>query len=200
MQVSGETATINCVADAVEKYRIGYVSEDRKREGLVLMHSVIENVGMTVWRQLSKSKVFLGNTRIQNHVEPYIQKLAVKTPSLNQIVNNLSGGNQQKVSVAKWLAAGVNILIIDEPSVGIDIKTKAYLHELIRELADNEHTAILLISSDMPEMITLADRIVVMNDFRVMGEIDNTHDYDPMSEKIMNMIHHEISLPAQAMS
>ena len=82
----------------------------------------------------------------------------MRTPSLAPIVGNLSGGNQQKISVAKWLAAGVRILIVDEPTVGIDIKTKAYIHELLRQLAD-EGTAILLITSDMPEMITLADRI-----------------------------------------
>jgi len=195
IKIGGERATIRNVADAVEKYHIGYVSEDRKREGLVLMHSVIENVGMTVWRQLSKVNAMLTNRIIRRHVEPYIEKLEVKTPSLNQYVNNLSGGNQQKVSVAKWLAAGVNVLIIDEPSVGIDIKTKAYLHELIRALADNENTAILLISSDMPEMITLADRIVVMNDFRVMGQLQNTRDYNSMSEGIMNLIHRDQDAP-----
>ncbi|MBX2837573.1 MAG: sugar ABC transporter ATP-binding protein [Gammaproteobacteria bacterium] len=189
IEVNGEPAVINSVADAVEKYHIGYVSEDRKQEGLVLMHSVIENVGMTVWGRLSKAKALLTNKTIRRQVSPFIRKLEVKTPSLNQTVNNLSGGNQQKVSVAKWLAAGVNILIVDEPSVGIDIKTKAYLHELIRELAEDENTAILLISSDMPEMITLADRIVVINDFRVMGDIDNTRDYDAMSERIMALIH-----------
>ena len=157
------------------------------------MHSVIENVGMTVWGPLSKARALLTNKTIRKHVEPFIRKLEIKTPSLNQNVNNLSGGNQQKVSVAKWLAAGVNILIIDEPSVGIDIKTKAYLHELIRELADDESTAILLISSDMPEMITLADRIVVIDDFRVKGDFDNTREYDSMSEAIMTLIHQDKS-------
>ena len=89
-----------------------------------------------------------------------------------RLVGNLSGGNQQKISVAKWLAAGVRILIVDEPSVGIDIKTKAYLHELLRDRLADQGTAILLITSDMPEMITLADRIVVMDDYRIKGELD----------------------------
>lgn len=193
IEVDGKTATINTVADAVDKYHIGYVSEDRKQEGLVLMHSILENVGMTVWHRLSKARALLTNKTIRTHVEPFINKLEVKTPSLNQYVNNLSGGNQQKVSVAKWLAAGVRILIVDEPSVGIDIKTKAYLHELLRELADTEKTAILLISSDMPEMITLADRIVVINDFVLKGDIDNTRNYDVMSESIMSLIHRDLS-------
>ena len=114
---------------------------------------------------------------ISNKVDPYIRKLEVKTPSNYQIISNLSGGNQQKISVAKWLAAGTDILIIDEPTVGIDIKTKAYLHELIIKLADNG-TSIILISSDMPEMISLADRIVVMKDFKVNGIVENDRDYD----------------------
>ena len=104
------------------------------------------------------------------------------------MVGNLSGGNQQKISVAKWLAAQVEILIVDEPSVGIDIKTKAYLHELIRELAD-QGTSILLITSDMPEIITLADRIIVMDEFVIKGDLPNNRDYEEMSTGIMNLIH-----------
>ena len=114
----------------------------------------------------------------------------MRTPSLDAVVGNLSGGNQQKISVAKWLAAGVRVLIVDEPSVGIDIKTKAYLHELLRQLSD-EGTAILLITSDMPEIITLADRIVVMDGFRVKGETRNDRNYARMSEAIMSHIHDE---------
>jgi ribose transport system ATP-binding protein len=125
---------------------------------------------------------------VRAHVSPVIAKLEVRTPSLAQIVGNLSGGNQQKISVAKWLAAGVRILIVDEPSVGIDIKTKAYIHELLRRLAD-QGTAILLITSDMPEMITVADRIVVMDDYRIKGELENSRRYTEMSEGIMALIH-----------
>ena len=104
------------------------------------------------------------------------------------MVGNLSGGNQQKISVAKWLVAQVEILIVDEPSVGIDIKTKAYLHELIRELAD-QGTSILLITSDMPEIITLADRIIVMDEFLIKGDLPNNRNYEEMSTGIMNLIH-----------
>jgi ribose transport system ATP-binding protein len=190
VRVDGKPATIKSVADAVAKHRIGYVSEDRKSEGLVLIHSVLDNVGMPIWRRLAWAKTMLTNKTVQTHTVPFIEKLEVRTPSLQQHVGNLSGGNQQKVSVAKWLAAEVEILIVDEPSVGIDIKTKAYLHELLRELSDRG-TAVLLISSDMPEMISLADRIMVMSGYRLKGEINNTRDYDEMSEKIMNVIHQE---------
>ena len=188
IRIAGEPAEIANVAEAVHRHRIGYVSEDRKGEGLVLIHSVLENAGIPLWRRLAKATGFLIDRRIQTEVEPFIRRLEVRTPSLAQIVGNLSGGNQQKISVAKWLAAGVQLLIIDEPSVGIDIKTKAYLHALIRDLSDGG-TAILLITSDMPEMITLADRIVVMNDYRIRGEIVNSRDYEAMSESIMGLIH-----------
>ncbi len=186
--VAGRPERIADVADAVHRCKIGYISEDRKQEGLVLTHSVLQNAGITVWRGLANRLRLLGDRTVRSHVLPFIRKLEVRTPSLAQTVSNLSGGNQQKISVAKWLAAGARILIVDEPTVGIDIKTKAYIHELLRQLAD-EGTAILLITSDMPEIITLADRIVVMDDYRIKGDIINDRSYAPMSERIMHLIH-----------
>ena len=188
VKIDGETVTIGSVADAIHRHRIGYVSEDRKQEGLILMHTVLENAGITVWRRLASRLGLVADGAVRKAVEPHIRKLEVRTPSLSQLVGNLSGGNQQKISVAKWLAAGVRVLIVDEPSVGIDIKTKAYLHELLRQLSD-AGTAVLLITSDMPEMVTLADRIVVMDRYRIKGEITNDRDYPRMSEAIMHLIH-----------
>ena len=100
----------------------------------------------------------------------------------------MSGGNQQKVSLAKWLVAQTDILIIDEPTVGIDIKTKVELHELVAQIA-RQGVAILLISSDMAEMITLADRILVLHDFAIAGELRNDHRYETTSTAIMDRIH-----------
>ncbi|WP_148640221.1 sugar ABC transporter ATP-binding protein [Aureimonas sp. AU20] len=188
VEVAGEAVTIRNVAEAIHRHRIGYVSEDRKGNGLVLAHSVLDNAGIAVWRPLSGLFGFLTDGRVRRAVQPFISKLEVKTPSLSQTVGNLSGGNQQKISVAKWLAAGVKILIVDEPSVGIDIKTKAYLHDLLRELAD-AGTAVIVITSDMPEMISLADRILVMDGYRLRGEIRNDGVYEHMSEAIMGFIH-----------
>ncbi|HWL68879.1 MAG TPA: sugar ABC transporter ATP-binding protein [Geminicoccus sp.] len=188
--IDGQPAAIGSVAEALNRFGLGYVSEDRKQEGLVLAHSVLDNAGIAVWSKLAGFLGFLKNGQIRERVLPAIERLEVKTPSLAQQVGLLSGGNQQKVSVAKWLAAGVRILIIDEPSVGIDIKTKAYLHELIRTLADGG-TSILLITSDMPEMITLADRIAVMDGYRLTGTLVNDRDYRRMSQGIMNLIHGE---------
>lgn len=188
VRVKGEVARIGSVAVARDRYRIGYVSEDRKGEGLILIHSVLENAGITLWQRLANAAGFLTRRKVEKEALPSIRKLEVKTPNLDQIIGNLSGGNQQKVSVAKWLAAGVEILIVDEPSIGIDIKTKAYLHQLLRDLSD-QGTAILLITSDLPEMITLADRIAVMNGFAITGELPNSRDYGQMSSAIMDLIH-----------
>jgi ribose transport system ATP-binding protein len=188
VRVKGEVARIGSVGAARDRYRIGYVSEDRKGEGLILIHSVLENAGITLWQRLANAMGFLTRRKVESEALPSIRKLEVKTPNLDQIIGNLSGGNQQKVSVAKWLAAGVEILIVDEPSIGIDIKTKAYLHQLLRDLSD-QGTAILLITSDLPEMITLADRIAVMNGFAITGELPNSRDYGQMSRAIMDLIH-----------
>ena len=186
--INGKKTAIDSPKSALEKFKIGYISEDRKKEGLILIHNVLDNTSITIWSQIKKAAGLVTDGMIANKVNPYIRKLEVRTPSNYQIISNLSGGNQQKISVAKWLAAGTDVLIIDEPTVGIDIKTKAYLHELIINLADNG-TSIILISSDMPEMISLADRIVVMKDFKVNGIVENDRDYDVVSSKIMEFIH-----------
>jgi ribose transport system ATP-binding protein len=188
VEVAGQAAVIPDVTTALHRYRIGYISEDRKGEGLILIHDVASNVGITIWRRLAGLLGWLGEGRVRRAVRPLTEKLEVRTPSLRQRVGNLSGGNQQKVSVAKWLAAEVDILIVDEPTVGIDIKTKTDLHELVWQLA-HDGKAVLLISSDMPEMVALADRIVVMGGFRVLGEVPNDHDYRRMSGAIMAHIH-----------
>ncbi len=188
VSVAGSPVTIRSVAQALHDHKIGYVSEDRKNEGLILIHSVLDNTGITLWRRLSGRLGWLRDITMRKHTEPVISRLDVRTPSLSQIVENLSGGNQQKISVAKWLAAKVDILIIDEPTVGIDINSKAYIHELIRDLAGTG-TSILLITSDMPEMVAVADRILVMAEFAIQGEITNSRDYDSVSKEIMSYIH-----------
>ena len=185
--VGGRPVVIGSVAEAL-RLGIGYVSEDRKAEGLVLMHSVLANAGITIWQKLAGALGLLRDATVAAQVSPVLRKLEVKTPSLDQTMGNLSGGNQQKVSVAKWIAAGVKLLIIDEPSVGIDIKTKAYLHDLIHELAE-QGTAVLLITSDLAEMVDVADRIVVMDGYRVHGEVENDRNYERVSTAIMGHIH-----------
>lgn len=186
--VAGTATNIGSAADALHQFGIGYVSEDRKQEGLILLHSVLGNVGITMWRKIAQRFGLLRDQTLIDVTTPVLQRLEVKTPSIHQTIGNLSGGNQQKVSVAKWIAAGVKLLIIDEPSVGIDIKTKAYLHDLIHEIAANG-TAVLLITSDMPEMVDVADRILVMADFEIKGAVENDRNYERVSRAIMGYIH-----------
>jgi ribose transport system ATP-binding protein len=189
--VDGASVRIRDEQEALERYGIGYVSENRQTEGLILSHSVQTNVAITVWRRLKNALGWVSGRKEREEVRPFVARLEVRTPSLDQAVGNLSGGNQQKVSLAKWLAAQTRILIVDEPTVGIDVKTKHELHSLIWDLA-GQGLAILLISSDLPEMIHLADRVLVMKDRRIVGEVVNTHRYDESSEAIMRLIHTEL--------
>ena len=188
IRLKGALVSIKDVSNAVRRHRVGYISEDRKNEGLILAHPVRGNIAITVWRRIASRLGFLNRRSEERVAAPLSRKLDIKTPSLEQHVGKLSGGNQQKVSIAKWLAAGVDVLIVDEPTVGIDIKTKTAIHELIAEIT-RAGVSVLLISSDMPEMITLADRILVMRDFALVGEIENERRYDSMSRRIMTFIH-----------
>jgi ribose transport system ATP-binding protein len=196
--VRGAPTRIRDMHEALNRYRIGYISEDRKQEGLILMHSIQSNIAITIWNRLAGFLGLLGARKERNAVTPFARRLEIRAPSLDRAVGNLSGGNQQKVSIAKWLAANVDILIVDEPTVGIDIKTKTYIHELLGEIA-GDGVSVLLISSDMPEMIAVADRILVMHDFRIVGEVANDHRYETVSKAIMGHIHAvEAAAPAAA--
>ena len=184
VRVRGVITHIKSFREALEKHRFGYVSEDRKQEGLILLHAVRANTSITIWRRLRSFGQWITRSKEDAAILPALRQLDVRAHSLSQSVGTLSGGNQQKVSIAKWLAAKAEILIIDEPTVGIDIKTKSALPDLIWDLAANGKS-ILLISSDMPEVIRLSDRILVMRNHAIVGELPNTHQYDEMSEAIM---------------
>jgi ribose transport system ATP-binding protein len=160
---------------------------DRKREALMGVLGVRVNASVQSLRRFCTFGL-LRRRAERAAVQSLIDQLEIRTPWLDQPVEFLSGGNQQKVSVAKWIAAGVKLLIIDEPTVGIDIKTKAYLHDLIHELAE-QGTAILLITSDMPEMVDVADHILVMSGFAIKGEVENDRNYERVSQAIMGFIH-----------
>ncbi len=170
--VKGRPAHIRSVHDALHRHGIGYVSENRKEDGLILGASVTTNIAITVWSKLvGRIPGFFSPRREVERSREMIDRLEIRTPSPAQTVANLSGGNQQKVSIAKWLVAGCDILIIDEPTVGVDVGAKAYIHELIWKMASEQGKSILLISSDMPEMISLARRILVFRQFRIAGEL-----------------------------
>ena len=191
VKVHGQATSIRSVRQALRKHRIGYVTENRKEEGVFLEQSITRNIAVTVWSTLEKTFGFVSGKKERELVESYVRDLDIRISSQEQLAGQLSGGNQQKVSLAKWLAAKTQILIIDEPTVGIDVRTKRAFYDLIWRLAD-EGLAILLISSDLAEMITLADRIAVMDRFAITGEVENTHDYDSMSQSVIRLIHAEL--------
>ena len=130
---------------------------------------------------------FLSPKKEQETAEMFRKELQIKTPSLKQYVRNLSGGNQQKVALSKGLAVDPDILIIDEPTVGIDVKTKAEIHRIMYDITE-KGKSVICITSDMPELVQIADRIIVFRDGRIAGELINDKDYDHMSKEIMNLI------------
>lgn len=166
--LSGQVVTIHRPDEAIAR-GIGFAPEDRKREGLVPVRSVLENASMAILRQLTRFHfVRKGLERIV--ATRFVERLRVRTPSLEQEVGKLSGGNQQKVVLARWLAAKPKVLILDEPTRGIDVGAKVEIYHLIDELA-NEGLGIMLISSELPEILGLSDRIYVMQNGRITGEL-----------------------------
>jgi L-arabinose transport system ATP-binding protein len=166
--VDGREVSIKDPAAAI-RHGIGLAPEDRKREGLILIRSVIENASLAILQRLTRFGFVRRRMERRIGME-YVTRLAVKTPSLDQEVGKLSGGNQQKVVLARWLAARPKVLILDEPTRGIDVGAKAEIYRLIDELA-GEGLGIMLISSELPEIIGLSDRIYVMQNGRITGEL-----------------------------
>jgi len=187
--VRGERACIRNVADSLERYGIGYVTENRKEEGLLLQSAVSTNITITVWpRIVNRLTRAISRSKEVAITRGMIDNLSIRATGPNQKTEDLSGGNQQKVCISKWLAADCDILIIDEPTVGVDIGAKEQIHQLIWDLAKTRRKAIILISSDMPEIIRIASRILVFRDRRVAGEIsgvdDGTRTYAEVSAAI----------------
>jgi len=171
--LNGKKIKVKSIGDSLYKYRIGYVTENRKEEGLLLYSTIQTNIGITIWPKIAGRILrFIDSKKERNHAQNMVELLDVKTTGLDQLVQKLSGGNQQKVSIAKWLGAECDIIIFDEPTIGVDVGAKGYIHELIFNLAQMEGKSIILISSDMPEIIKLANRIYVFRDKKIIGEIE----------------------------
>ncbi|HIS04220.1 MAG TPA: sugar ABC transporter ATP-binding protein [Candidatus Pullichristensenella avicola] len=179
--VRGEKVSIRNTVDAL-KCGMGFVPEDRKEQALILKMSVEENTSLAALRSVSKNW-FIRPAQEKALAEEYVQKLKVKTPSLAQKVLNLSGGNQQKVVIAKWMATHPTILILDEPTRGIDVGAKKEIHALMSQMAQ-EGVAIIMISSELPEVLGMSDRIYVMHEGRLKGQIKRE---DASQEIIMKM-------------
>lgn len=168
IEINGRPVTIRSPMDAVA-HGIGYLSEDRKRFGLALGLTVKENAVLATYETFEKAG-FIDSGRVERITADYVDKLKIKTPSLEQLIRNLSGGNQQKVVVAKWLIRNSDILIFDEPTRGIDVGAKSEIYTLMNELAA-QGKSIIMISSELPEILRMSDRVVVMCEGRITGEL-----------------------------
>ena len=184
--INGEKVTINSPQDAV-RCGIGYLSEDRKRYGIVVQKTVAENSTMACLQNYM-SGLFINKRAEKKVAQEYVESLATKTPSVDQLVVNLSGGNQQKVVIAKWLINDCDILIFDEPTRGIDVGAKNEIYKLMNKLA-SEGKSIIMISSEMTEILRMSDRIVIMCEGRKTGEV---RIEEATQEVIMNMATREI--------
>jgi ribose transport system ATP-binding protein len=166
--VRGKFRRIKKPRDAIAA-GIGFLTEDRKTEGLVLKMSVGENITLTTLKDFTRL-FHLDHWKEQKIIGDYIGKLAIKTPSPKQLANNISGGNQQKIVLAKWMLSRCDVLIFDEPTRGIDVGAKIEVYNIINQLA-KEGKAIIVITSEIPELLGISDRILVMARGRISGEL-----------------------------
>src|SRR5690606_27970143 len=180
IRVHGKPVRIAGPEQAV-RLGIGYLPEDRKRHGLMLEQDVAFNVLMSSLRRVRGPLGWLHKGRGRAVTQGYIDPLRIKTPSTRTLVKNLSGGNQQKIVIAKWLARDCDVLIFDEPTRGIDVGAKEEIYRLLNDLAA-QGKAVMVISSELPEVLRLSHRIVVMSQGRVTGYLDND---EADQEKVM---------------
>ena len=167
--VHGKQVRIPHPARAAD-YGIGYLSEDRKRYGLMMNLTVADNIAISALQDRFTSGGFVRGSAIGAAAREQVELLGVRTPSVRQLVANLSGGNQQKVVIAKWLTKDCDILIFDEPTRGIDVGAKDEIYQLLNQLA-KAGKSIIMISSELPEVLRMAHRVIVMSEGRVTGEL-----------------------------
>ena len=179
--IHGRKVAINTAADGVRN-GIGYLSEDRKQFGLLLEQDIKQNAVMAAMKDFNIGG-FILDGRIRTVGEEYSRRLRVKTPSVNQLLGKLSGGNQQKVVIAKWLIRNCDVLIFDEPTRGIDVGAKEEIYELLEQLC-GQGKAILMISSELPEVLRMSHRIAVMAHGHITGFLDNE---EATQENIMEL-------------
>ena len=182
MKIDGKEVHINTIKDAIE-HKIAYVTEDRKGNGLVLSNPIKINTTLANLKEVSSKGIIDKDKEYQVAVE-YKDKLKTKTPSVEQNVGNLSGGNQQKVLLAKWMFADPDILILDEPTRGIDVGAKYEIYCIINDLVA-EGKSVIMISSELPEVLGMSDRIYIMNASRMVGELNSE---EATQEAIMSSI------------
>ncbi|MFO7322381.1 MAG: sugar ABC transporter ATP-binding protein [Chloroflexota bacterium] len=167
---NGQPIRLSSPSDAI-RAGIAYVSDDRKRDGLVLIRSANENIALPSLSRRTNGKILIDEKTERSFVHHLIDRLAIKVTHRSQKVNNLSGGNQQKIVVGKWLGMEPQILIVSEPTRGIDVGSKSEIHHILRDLA-NQGVGIVMVSSELPEILGMSDRILVMAEGRIVAEMD----------------------------
>lgn len=182
IKINGTPVKIKKPSDAMQA-GIGLITEDRRGNGIFGCLSIKDNVGVSVYNKYLKAGFVLDHKRINGVVDDSIKKLRIKTPSMKEHIANLSGGNQQKVIVARWLANDPDILIMDEPTRGIDVGAKHEIYEIMNDLAA-QGKAIIMISSEMAELLGMSDRVYVMCDGKLRGEI--TEKEEMTQAKVMS--------------
>ncbi|UOE77773.1 sugar ABC transporter ATP-binding protein [Parageobacillus thermoglucosidasius] len=166
--VKGKKQTIKSPADAIAA-GLALIPEDRRMQGLILQHSVKENIILPILSKIKKG-IFLDDRKANKVAEKFVERLNIKTDDVFKTAGLLSGGNQQKIVLAKWLANDPDILILDEPTIGVDIGAKTEIIDIIRELADSGKS-ILIISSEIPELLAVSDRIIVVHEGKIVKEL-----------------------------
>ena len=169
IRINNKPVKLQSVSDAINE-GIVLVPEDRKLQGLSISQSVRPNISITILKQLERWGIMLNKKKEMELSKQYIQQLAIKTPSTETIVRNLSGGNQQKIVLAKWLAKKPKVLLLDEPTRGIDINAKSEIYKLIKQLAA-EGMGIIVVSSELPEILAVSDRVLVMCEGELTADI-----------------------------
>ncbi|MDR0472415.1 MAG: sugar ABC transporter ATP-binding protein [Treponema sp.] len=180
--ISGKKVNIKHPLDAV-KHGIGYLSEDRKRYGLALARDIETNMMLASYKNFAKAKLIVNSNKINQTAKNTVSELNIATPSIQQLIRNLSGGNQQKVVIAKWLIRNSDILIFDEPTRGIDVGAKSEIYKLLNNLA-RQGKSIIMISSELPEILRMSHRVIVMCEGRITGELNAG---EATQEKIMHL-------------
>lgn len=170
VELDGQSVRINKPKDAIEQ-GIVLCPEDRKKEGIIPTASVGENINISARRSHNFLKFIINDKWEKENAEKQRRQMNVKTPSIEQLIVNLSGGNQQKAILGRWLSEDIKVLLLDEPTRGIDVGAKSEIYDLIFKLAD-EKLAIVVVSSDLPEVIGLSDRIMVMRAQKIMGVVE----------------------------
>ena len=181
LYLEGKEISISSAQDAV-RHGIAYLPENRLREGLVLRKSMSDNIALTVTDKLTDRLGFIDRDKKGALVDKWIKALNIKPAMPEMLATKLSGGNQQRVVLSKWLAVDPKILLVDEPTNGIDVGAKAEIHKLLRDLAEGG-ISIIMVSSELPEILAIADRVIVMRRGKVSGEFDGA---TATQEEIMN--------------